>query len=76
MRVGGFCDHWKGRCPRGGDEVECNSTHKNRLICLSSGFSHLYALNKGESWINWGSELVLLIENQQKFWFESNTQFF
>jgi len=34
------------------------------LTCLSSDFWLLYALKKGESWINWGSKLVLLIENQ------------
>jgi hypothetical protein len=44
--------------------VTSNTAHKNRLTYLSSDFSHHYALNKGESWINWVLKLVLLIENQ------------
>jgi hypothetical protein len=40
------------------------SAHKNRLAYLSGDFSLHYALNKGKSWSNWGSKLVLVIENQ------------
>jgi len=31
------------------------------LDCPSSAFSHHCASSKGESWINWGSKLALLI---------------
>jgi len=41
-----------------------STVHKNRLVCLSSDFSHHYALNKGGNSSNWGSKLVLLIEDQ------------
>ena len=44
-----------------GIQVSSNTVHKNRLVCLSSDFSHRYALNKGESWTNWGLKLVLWI---------------
>ena len=50
--------------PIEGITVESSTTHKNYLICLLSDFTHHFALNKGESWINWGSKLVLLTENQ------------
>jgi len=36
--------------------------HSDRLTYLSSGFSHLFALNTGVSWVNWRLKLVLLIK--------------
>jgi len=41
-----------------------NTAHKNRLTFPLSGFLLPCGLSKGESWTNWGSKLVLLIENQ------------
>ena len=34
------------------------------VLYPSSDFTHHYASNQGTSWINWGSKLVLMIENQ------------
>ena len=49
-----------------------NTAHKNRLMILSNGSLHLYALSKGENWMKLDFSMI---ENREK-WFESNTQLF
>jgi len=41
-------------CRSTGIQFSSNTVHKNRLVCLSSDFSHHCASSKGESWINLG----------------------
>jgi hypothetical protein len=44
--------------------VSSNTVHNSNRLIISGGFWLHYASSKGESWINWGSKWVLLIEYQ------------
>jgi hypothetical protein len=43
---------------------ESNTADNSNRSMISGGFWLLYALIKGESWINWGSKLAPLIKNR------------
>ena len=49
---------------RDSSSKESNTVHKNRLKCLSSDFSHHFALNKGENETSLGSKKTQLVRYQ------------
>ena len=55
--------------PTGGMIFKSNTAHKNRLTAPLNGSLLLYALSKGENWMNLGFSMI---KNRKK-WFESNT---
>jgi len=44
------------RCACTGIQVSSNTVHNSNRSMIPGGFSDIYALTKGESWINWGSK--------------------